>query len=106
MDLTDLQNRLRSGQLDLRFTDHALVEARKDGLTAKDLEDAATHGEMIEDYGVRALLLNVTEEDALPCHIVVEYDPTAGVEATVVTAYLPESKEWQKGWKRRKRGRR
>jgi len=105
MDLRSLQDRLRKGELDLRFTDHALIEARKDGLTAGDLEDAAMRGELIEDYGARALLLSFTDEDALPCHIVVEYEPP-GIQLTVVTAYIPEAKEWQKGWKRRKRERR
>ncbi len=75
------------------------------GLPAHDLEHAALRGEMIEDYGVRALLLSFTEEDALPCHIVVEYQPP-GIEVTVVTAYIPDAKEWQKGWKRRRRERR
>jgi hypothetical protein len=55
VDLRRIRTRLRSGQLDLRFTDHALTEARKDGLTADDLEDAAMHGELIEDYGVESV---------------------------------------------------
>lgn len=102
MDLRRIRTRLRSGQLDLRFTDHALIEVRKDGLTADDLEDAAMHGELIEDYAVRALLMSFTTQDALPCHVVIEYE-SLDYEVTVVTAYVPDPRDWQKGWKRRKR---
>jgi hypothetical protein len=82
-----------------------LIEVRKDGLTADDLEDAAMHGELIEDYGVRALLMSFTTQDALPCHVVIEYE-SLDYEVTVVTAYVPDPRDWQKGWKRRKRAKR
>jgi hypothetical protein len=73
MDIHRLRRLLAQEKLTLRFTDHAVTEARKDGLTAEDLEDTATEGEVIEDYGVRALLLNLTKDDRLPCHVVLEY---------------------------------
>jgi len=57
----------------LRFADHAVIEGRKDGLTAEDLEDATVNGEIIEDYSVRALLLHFTKDDRIPCHIVFSY---------------------------------
>lgn len=89
----------------LRFSDHAVVEARKDGLTVEDLEEAVANGEVIEDYGIRVLLLAFTRDDALPYHVVVEY--VAGADkVTIVTAYVPDAKEWEPNWKKRRRRRR
>jgi hypothetical protein len=49
--------------------------------------------------------MSFTTQDALPCHVVIEYDNLA-YEVTVVTAYVPDPRDWQKGWKRRKRAKR
>ena len=104
MDIDRVRRLLRQGTITLRFTDHALIEARKDGLTVDDLEEGI-HGEVIEDYDVRALLLSFTQDDGLPYHIVVEYVLRLR-EATIVTAYIPDSEEWESNWKRRKRRKR
>jgi hypothetical protein len=105
MKITDVRERLKRGKVALRFSDHAFIEARKDGLTGADLRDACERGEVIEDYGSRALLLNVTASDQLPYHIVVEY--VVGARwLTVVTAYVPGAKEWEPDWRRRRKRRR
>jgi hypothetical protein len=105
MNLNRVRQLLGQGKVELRFADHAVIEARKDGLVAEDLENTVTQGELLEDYGSRALLLNFTEEDRLPCHVVVEY--AAGKkEVVIVTAYIPDAKEWESDWKRRRRGKR
>ena len=104
MDIHRRRRLLTQEKLTVRFSDHAVIEARKDGLTAEDLEDTVTEGEVIEDYGVRALLLNLTKDDRLPCHVVLEYQPRAQ-EAVIVTAYIPDAKEWESNWKKRKRKR-
>ena len=104
MDINRVRRLIRQGTITLRFTDHAITEARKDGLTVDDLE-AGLRGEAIEDYDVRALLLSFTQDDGLPYHIVVEYVPRSR-EATIVTAYIPDSKEWESNWKRRRRRKR
>ena len=104
MDINRVRSLLAQAKATLRFTDHAVIEARKDGLTAEDLENTILKGELIEDYGVRALLLNFTKDDGLPCHIVLEYIPKAD-EVTVVTAYVPEAREWEPNWKKRRRRR-
>jgi len=67
---------LTQERVTLRFTDHAIIEARKDGLTVEDLEDNIINGELVEDYGIRALFLNFTKDDELPCHVVLEYYTT------------------------------
>jgi Domain of unknown function (DUF4258) len=102
MNLTRVRQLLLQEKVRLRFADHAVIEARKDGLIGEDLEKAVTTGELIEDYGTRALLLSMTEEDGLPCHVVVEY-VSGTQEAAIVTAYIPDAKEWEPNWKRRRR---
>ncbi len=104
MDIGWLRRLLRRGRLDFRFVAHALTEARKDGLTANDLEQAVLDGEVIEDYGDRVLVLSFTAEDALPCHVVAEW-VVGEHEVTVVTAYVPDSAEWERDWKTRRRKR-
>jgi len=105
MDIEKVRGLLARGRVVLRFADHAVIEGRKDGLTAEDLEDTAVNGEVIEDYGVRVLLLHFTKDDRIPCHIVLEY--TAGAdEVVVVTAYVPGAKEWEPNWKKRRRRKR
>ena len=105
MDIERVRRLLAQGRVALRFADHAVIEGRKDGLTAEDLEDTAVNGEVIEDYGVRVLLLHFTKDDRIPCHIVLEYISRAD-EVTVVTAYVPDAKEWEPNWKKRRRRRR
>ena len=105
MNLATVRAVLATGKVHLRFGDHAIIEARKDGLTTEDLEQAVANGEIIEDYGARALLLNFTRDDGLPCHVVLEY-VSGRREATVVTAYVPDANEWRRDWKTRKEKRR
>ena len=105
MNLTRLRAALSAGRVTLRFGDHAVIEAHKDGLTTGDLEHTVAVGEIIEDYGRRVLLLSFTREDRLPCHVVLEY-LSGRRAATVVTAYVPDAKEWRRDWKTRKEKRR
>jgi hypothetical protein len=50
MDVERVRRLLAQGRVTLRFTDHAVIEGRKDGLTAEDLEDTAVNGEVIRLY--------------------------------------------------------
>jgi hypothetical protein len=105
MNIHKVRRLLAQEKVALRFTDHAVIEARKDGLTVDDLEQAVSGGELIEDYGGRALLLSFTEDGRLPCHVVLEYVPGTE-EAIIVTAYIPDAKEWEPTWKKRRRKKR
>jgi len=105
MDLIKARRLLAQGRVVLRFADHAIIEGRKDGLTSEDIEEAVFHGEIIEDYGTRGLLLYFTRSDGIPCHIVLEYVPGTA-EVTVVTTYVPDAKLWHPDWKNRKRRKR
>jgi hypothetical protein len=105
MNLNRVRQLLAQGKVTLRFADHAVIEARKDGLVVEDLEKTVTTRELIEDHDVRALLLSFTEEGRLPCHVVLEYI-SGTKEAVIVTAYIPDTKEWEPDWKRRRRKKR
>lgn len=103
MDLQYVRDLLSSGGLELDLSlPHALTEARKDGLTTEDLEAAVMSGEIVEDYGERALLLYVVTEYRIPFHVVLEFIHGDEV-ATVVTAYIPDRERWEADWKTRKR---
>jgi hypothetical protein len=94
---------LTQGQIQLDFSlPHALVEARKDGLTGEDLAETGMTGEVIEDYGGRVLLLNFTEDLKIPVHIVREFFESDST-ATIVTAYIPSNSRWEPNWKTRKK---
>ena len=59
MRIKSVRTLLSDQTIDLEFSvPHALVEAKKDGLTVADLERAVMAGELFEDYGERALLLD------------------------------------------------
>ena len=103
MDLPHLRHLLETGNLSVRLTTHARIEAMKDGLTEVDLRRTLEQGEEIEDYPdrLRALLLGWTEEE-FPCHIVIEWE-SGDSQVVIVSAYIPDSREWSRDWKRRRR---
>lgn len=106
MNLSALRRQIVAGRVRIEFAlPHALMEAFKNGLTVEELKTAVLNGELIEDYGARALLLAFTVPDQIPYHIVVEYFSGESV-TTVVTTYIPDTTHWESGWKRRKRLRR
>lgn len=105
MDIETVRRLLTQRKVTLGFADHAIIEGRKDGLTTEDLETTISQGDIIEDYDIRVLLLSFTTEDRLPCHVVLEYIPGTA-EAVVVTAYVPDAKEWEANWKKRRRKKR
>jgi len=79
------------------ISDHAIIEARKDGIaprTVEKLEWAAINGEVIEEYVDRERVLIYAElkEEKLPVHIIVDY--SFREEPVIVTAYVPDSRYW------------
>jgi hypothetical protein len=72
------------------ISDHAIIEARKDGIdprTVEKLEWAAINGKVIEEYIDRKRVLMYAElkEEKLPVHIVVDYSFLK--EPVIVTSY-------------------
>jgi hypothetical protein len=103
MDLQRVRELLRTEQIELELSlPHAVTEARKDGLTTEDLNEAVMNGEVVEDYGERILLLGFASDYRIPFHVVLECIPGDTV-ATVVTAYIPSHDRWETNWKTRKR---
>lgn len=93
--LEEIRKRFRSGEY--AVSDHAMIEARKDGIephTVTKLEWVAVHGKVIEEYPEREGMLLYAElpEDRLPVHIVVEY--SFREEPVIVTGYVPDGRRW------------
>ena len=90
------------------ISDHAIIEARKDGIepnTVEKLEWVAINGEVIEEYidRLRILIFANLVEYSLPVHIIVDY--SFWEEPVIVTSYVPDSQQWIK-YKIRKKTRR
>jgi len=95
---------LRAGKIQLEIRTHAAVEAKQAGLQEAVIRLTFWQGEKIEDYGERALLLAFTVDGRIPVHVVLEY-VTGDRVALIVTAYVPDSRLWEKDWKTRKKRR-
>jgi len=96
-DLEKIRDRFRDGEY--AVSDHAIIEARKDGiepLTITKLEWVVIYGKVIEEYPERERVLVYAElpEDELPVHVVVEY--SIREEPVIVTSYVPDSRYWIK----------
>lgn len=92
-----IKDKIKNG--DYAVSDHAIIEARKDGIdpkTVEKLEWAALNGKIIEDYPERQriLIYAVLEGDELPVHIVVDYSEHE--EPVIITSYVPDSRYWIK----------
>jgi len=81
------------------ISDHAIIEARKDGIdprTVEKLEWVAINGEVIEEYvdRKRGLIYAELKEENLPVHIIVDF--SFRDEPVIVTAYVSDSRYWLK----------
>lgn len=84
MHLSRIQALIR--QRKLRITGHALTEASKDGIRAKDIVHITLTGTVIESYPdrKRLLILGYHPEQNIPIHVVCDYsDPDEAVVVTV-----------------------
>ena len=80
---------------DYAVSDHAIIEARKDGIdpkTVEKLEKIVLNGKIIEEYPERQRVLvhGVIDEDDLPIHVVIDYSELE--EPVFVTSYVPDSR--------------
>lgn len=48
MDIQKIRNKVNAGQFSI--TDHALIEAFKDGISVNDIISCITNGKIIEEY--------------------------------------------------------
>jgi hypothetical protein len=96
-DIEFIRERFIKGEY--AVSDHAIIEARKDGVepnTVKKLEWVVLNGKIIEEYPAcdRILIYAELEEDKLPVHVVVDY--SFKEEPVIVTSYIPDSRYWIK----------
>jgi hypothetical protein len=92
-----VREKFRKGEY--AVSDHAVVEARKDGIdpkTVAKLERVAVTGKIIEEYPDRKRILIYAPigEENIPVHIVVDYSEPE--EPVIVTSYVPDSRYWIK----------
>jgi hypothetical protein len=78
----------------MRLTEHALYEAYKESLRAKDIFYAVFNGEILEHYPRRhrVLIVGPTARFDLQIHIVCEY--TSRDEILAITVYIPDRPRW------------
>lgn len=98
MDLFDkIKQQVRKGEY--AVSDHAIIEARKDGIdpkTIEKLEKVVLNGKIIKEYPERqrVLIFGIVDEDDLPVHVVVDCSEIE--EPVFVTSYVPDSRYWIK----------
>lgn len=97
VDIEYIRKRFIDGEY--AISDHAIIEARKDGIdpgTVEKLEWVAVNGKVIEEYVDRKRVLMYAElkEEKLPVHIIVDYSFLE--EPVIVTSYVPDSRYWIK----------
>ncbi len=104
IDINSIQAKVRNGRYIVSFTHTEKVRLRK--IEAKEIEEAIFEGAIIEPYpddprGPSCLILGFTSHGR-PLHVVcgkIEEE-----EILIITAYEPDSKEWEADWRTRKRG--
>ncbi len=97
VDIEYIRKRFIDGEY--AISDHAIIEARKDGIAPRTVEKlgwAAINGEVIEEYvdRKRVLIYATLKEEKLPIHIIVDY--SFWEEPVIVTSYVPDSRYWIK----------
>lgn len=89
----------------LLFSRHAVSQMFARGITPNEVASVGNHGDVIasypdeEPYPKRLALGHVA---AGPLHVVVADDTTAAL-LVIVTAYRPDSDQWEPDWRTRRR---
>lgn len=78
----------------MRLSEHALFEAYKESLRAKDVFHAIFHGEVLEHYPrrQRVLIVGPSARFDLCVHVVCEYGDAE--EIVAITVYIPDRPQW------------
>ncbi len=100
MPLTDAMRH----PINLIFRLHAIKRMFERKVDADDVRHILAAGEVIEDYPTDTpypSCLVLGWRGTRPLHIVVAYNTTDD-ETIVITAYEPDPKQWNKGFKRRR----
>jgi hypothetical protein len=90
--------------MEIIYPPYVLKRMIERGITVADVRGVLENGELIEEYKAdsppRYLMLGWSGKR--PIHVVGEDDLVAG-ETIVVTAYEPDIKRWQAGFRERRR---
>ena len=99
MVVTDVAGLLARHDM-MRLTEHALYEAYKESLRARDIFYAIFNGEILEHYPnrQRVLIVGPTANFDLQIHVVCEY--TGKEEILAITVYIPDRPRWASDWDR------
>lgn len=103
MEIKDIQAILDSGTLNYGL--HAIMRMEERGISKGDIEDTIRFGEIIEEYPnqkpyPRCLILRSLFRGR-PLHIVLGVN-LEGRSLYLVTAYEPDIRRWEPGFKKRK----
>ena len=102
MDIETIRDKIQSGKYIVSFTHTEKIRLRK--INIEDIEQAISGGTIIEPYpddprGASCLILGFTEK-VRPLHIVC--GRLEDEEILIITAYEPDSIEWESDLKTRK----
>ena len=86
------------------FRVHAVERMFERRVSARNLAQALSSGETIEDYSAEMpepgrLILGF--QGQRPFHVVISENPETS-ETTIITVYIPDPRRWTKDFKRRK----
>ncbi len=99
MDIETIRGFIRDGNY--YFHTHALIEAKKDGVTPEDIGYVILSGEIIEEYSGRSrVLVYGTMENRMQLHVVCDYSNRNIL--IIPTVYIPSRRHWI-AFQRRKR---
>ncbi|RPJ10766.1 MAG: DUF4258 domain-containing protein [Deltaproteobacteria bacterium] len=104
MVLEAIQRKVIAGNYYISFNHTEKLRLRK--IEAADIEEAILRGEIIEPYphdprGASYLILGMTNKGR-PLHVLC--GNLEEEEMVIITAYEPDSKDWESDWRTRKRG--
>ncbi len=103
--LADIVQLVRKDQVNI--SDHGYDELAKDGLFVRDIILSIKEAKIIEEYpdypkGPCILVLQ-RDREGQPLHVVWGIPKGKTFPAVLVTAYRPDPKRWEDGFKRRRR---
>lgn len=99
MFVTQVEDLLASHDT-MRLSEHALYEAYKESLRAKDIFHAIFNGEVLEHYPRRQRVLIVGPSIGFDLHIHVVCDYGDSDEIVAITVYIPDRPRWASDWMR------
>ncbi len=102
MDLDEMRRLVLEGKY--FFYTHALIKAKKDGVTPEDAVHAILTGEVIEEYPDRQrVLVFAMLPHETPLHVVCDYSQASVL--LIITVYIPDDRLWI-SFRIRRKGRR